>query len=264
MKKETILLDLALSYRRGNIAPFLFQTPMTGYALRACEYKQACGWILSSLFSSFFYKLKLKNPMQTQSIGVDVGKTELVASIRDSDGNSAMPALFPNSSLGLKKFLVYLKENEITEDDPILFESTGPYHWRACRTLADEGYFIKVANPLHTKQIARLSIRKRKTDKVDSQNLAFLASQNYGYRFVETEEMAKKKAMVRHYWKLRQSATDHLRHDRYMKDYRGINDESVSKFMIKRCEALKKIIVKEWSKGNDVKYLDSIPALLHF
>jgi transposase len=202
--------------------------------------------------------------MQTQSIGVDVGKTELVASIRDSDGNSAMPALFPNSSVGLKKFLVYLKENEITEDDPILFESTGPYHWRACRTLADEGYYIKVANPLHTKQIARLSIRKRKTDKVDSQNLAFLASQNYGYRFIETEEMAKKKAMVRHYWKLRQSATDHLRHDRYMKEYRGINDESVSKFMIKRCGVLKKIIVKEWSKGNDVKYLDSIPGITPF
>ena len=101
--------------------------------------------------------------------------------------------LFPNSSLGLKVSCL-LKGNEITEDDPILFESTGPYHWRACRTLADEGYYIKVANPLHTKQIARLSIRKRKTDKVDSQNLAFLASQNYGYRFVETEEMAKKKA----------------------------------------------------------------------
>ena len=76
--------------------------------------------------------------------------------------------------------------------------------------------------------------------------------------------MAKSKAMVRHYWKLRQSATDHLRHDRYMKEYRGINDESVSKFMIKRCEALKKIIVKEWKKGNDVKYLDSIPGITPF
>src|SRR3990167_1522406 len=109
-----------------------------------------------------------------------------------------------------------------------------------------------------------LSFRKRKTDKVDSQNLAFLASQNYGYRFIETEAMAKSKAMVRHYWKLRQSATDHLRHDRYMKEYRGINDESVSKFMIKRCEVLKKIIVKEWSKGNDVKYLVSIPGITPF
>jgi len=147
--------------------------------------------------------------MTTQSIGVDVGKTELVASLRRSDGKTGAPYLFANSTVGFKQFLVYLKKNDVSSDDPILFESTGPYHWMAARTLADEGYFVKVANPLHTKQIARLSIRKRKTDKVDSQNLAFLASQNYGYRFVETEEMARKKALIRHYWKLRQSATDH-------------------------------------------------------
>ena len=95
------MLDLALSYRREYRSVSL-PNAYDWLRPRACEYKQACGWILSSLFSSFFYKLKLKNPMQTQSIGVDVGKTELVASIRDSDGNSAMPALFPNSSLGLK------------------------------------------------------------------------------------------------------------------------------------------------------------------
>jgi transposase len=202
--------------------------------------------------------------MTTQSIGVDVGKTELVASLRRSDGKTDVPALFANSSVGLKQFLVYLKTNSVSPDDPILFESTGPYHWMAARTLADEGYLAKVANPLHTKQIARLSIRKRKTDKVDSQNLAFLASQNYGYRFVETEEMARKKALIRHYWKLRQSATDHLRHSQYLKNYRGIKDESVTKFMVKKCEALKKEIVKDWSKGNDIKYLDSIPGITPF
>ncbi len=202
--------------------------------------------------------------MTTQSIGVDVGKTELVASLRRSDGKTDASTMFANSNVGLKQFLVYLKTNTVSSDDPILFESTGPYHWMAARTLADEGYFVKVANPLHTKQIARLSIRKRKTDKIDSQNLAFLASQNYGYRFVETEDMARKKALIRHYWKLRQSATDHLRHSQYLKNYRGIKDESVTKFMIKRCEALKKEIVKDWSKGNDIKYLDSIPGITPF
>lgn len=200
----------------------------------------------------------------THSIGIDVGKTELVACIRDTDGKTAIAAPFPNSSVGVQKFLVYLKSNNVSPDDPVLFESTGPYHWRAARSLADEGYFVKIANPIHTKQIARLSIRKRKTDKVDATHLAFLASQGYGYRFVETEEMARKKALVRHYWKLRQSASDHLRHDRYLKEYRGIDDETVSTFMVKRCAVLKKVIVKEWSKGNDVKYLDSIPGITPF
>lgn len=130
--------------------------------------------------------------------------------------------------------------------------------------MADSGYFVKVANPLHTKQIARLSIRKRKTDKVDAANLAFLASQNYGYQFIETEEMAKKKAIIRHYWKLRSTATNLLVHERYLKEYRNVSTNSVSALIVKKCELLKKQIIKEWSKGNDVKYLDSIPGITPF
>jgi len=33
---------------------------------------------------------------------------------------------------------------------------------------------------------------------------------------------------------------------------------------VKRCEKLKKEIVQEWSHGNDVKYLDSIPGITPF
>jgi len=198
------------------------------------------------------------------SVGIDVGKEELVASIRDTDGNSAMPAPFPNTSIGLKKLAVHLEKQGVGEDDPILLESTGPYHWQAARTLTDLGFFVKVANPLHTKQIARLSIRKRKTDKVDAGHLAFLASQSYGYRFIETEEMAKKKALVRHFWKLRRTATNLLVHERYLKEYRKVSRASVSALLVKRCEKLKKEIVAEWSRGNDVKYLDSIPGITPF
>lgn len=200
----------------------------------------------------------------TQSIGIDVGKRELVARIRRSNGVTEPPAAFPNSSIGLKKFIVHYRKYDIDAETPILLESSGPYHWRAARTLADAGYFVKVANPLHTKQIARLSIRKRKTDKVDAAHLAFLASQNYGYRFIETEDMARKKALVRHYWKLRATATNFLVHERYLKEYRNIARASVSALLVKRCEKLKKEIVKEWSKGNDVKYLDSIPGITPF
>ncbi len=200
----------------------------------------------------------------THSIGIDVGKEELVACIRNTDGKIAIPTPFPNSNLGLKKFALYLKENDTTSDDPILLESTGPYHWNAARTLADLGYFVKVANPLHTKQMARFSIRKRKTDKVDATHLAFLASQDYGYRFVETEEMAKRKALGRHYWKLRSFATRNILHERYLKEHRNFNDHSVSDFLVRKCEKLKKQIAEEWSKGNDVKYLDSIPGVTPF
>lgn len=205
-----------------------------------------------------------QTPLQPQSIGIDVGKRELVACVRCSNGITEPPAAFLNNSIGLHKFIVHIQKQNIGEDAPILLESSGPYHWKAARTLADAGYFVKVVNPLHTKQIARLSIRKRKTDKVDAAHLAFLASQNYGYRFIETEEMARKKALVRHYWKLRATATNLLVHERYLKEYRGISKHSVSALIVKKCEALKKEIVKEWSKGNNVKYLDSIPGITPF
>ena len=202
---------------------------------------------------------------KSHSIGIDVGKRELVACIRCSNGITEPPAAFPNSIVGLRKFIVYLKKNNVQKDNsPILLESTGPYHWQPARTLADNGYFVKVANPLHTKQIARLSIRKRKTDKVDAANLAFLASQNYGYQFAETDEMARKKAAIRHYWKLRSTATNLLVHERYLKEYRHISAVSVSKIIVKRCDILKRQIIKEWNKGNNLKYLDSIPGITPF
>jgi len=201
--------------------------------------------------------------VEPSAVGIDVGKDELVARIRRSNGVTEPPALFPNSIIGFRRMIVHFKGNSII-DEPILMESTGAYHWRAARTLTDAGYHVRIANPLHTKQMIRHSIRKRKTDKTDAGHLAFLASQSYGYRFIETEEMAKKKALVRHYWKLRGSATDHLRHEAYLRDYRGIRSYSVSPLLIKRCERLKKEIGQMWSKGNDVKYLDSIPGITPF
>lgn len=170
------------------------------------------------------------------AIGIDVGKDELVLGIRNSDGNTATPAPFPNTSIGFRKLVVHFKKCDVGEDDPILLESTGPYHWHAARYLADEGYAVRVANPLHTKQMARHSIRKRKTDKVDAGHLAFLASQGYGYPFVETADMARKKALVRHYWKMRQLATRTLLHERYLAKYRGIEDYDTSLFLKERCK----------------------------
>lgn len=201
-----------------------------------------------------------------QSIGIDVGKRELATCIRHSGGATMPPAFFPNTSVGLRKFIVHLNEQNVSKESPILLESTGPYHWKAASMLAKEGYLSKVVNPLHTKQILRHSIRKRKTDKVDASHLAFLASQGYGYEFVETEEMARKKALVRYCWNSRRVATRCLVREKYVKEYRGgVPDEYlISPMVVKKCEELKKEIVKQWSKGNDLRYLDSIPGVSPF
>ena len=197
-------------------------------------------------------------------IGIDVGKRELVTCIRRLNGVTEPPATFTNSSIGLKKFVVHLVNCGVEKTTPIVLESTGPYHWPAARYLADHGYLSKVINPLHTKHIARYSIRKRKTDKIDAAQLAFLASQQYGYAFVETKEMAQKKALIRHYWKLKLTAGSLSIHERYLKQHRGITAASVTKYILERCETLKARIVKEWGSGNDIKYLDSIPGITPF
>lgn len=197
-------------------------------------------------------------------VGIDVGKRELVTCIRRSNGVTEPPATFANSSIGLKKFVVHLADQNIEKDVPILMESTGPYHWPAARFLADRGYLSKVVNPLHTKQIARYSIRKRKTDKIDAAQLAFLASQQYGYAFVETKEMAKRKALIRHYWKLRMTTGNLFIHERYLKQHRGITAASVTSYLLEKCTSLRARIVKDWGTGNDIKYLDSIPGITPF
>jgi len=198
------------------------------------------------------------------SIGIDVGKEELVTCIRSSDGLTESPISFPNSSIGLKRLLRYLDKSNIKKDTPILLESTGPHHWKAAHTLTQHNYLAKVANPLHTKNILKHSIRKRKTDKVDSEHLAFLASQNYGYVFKETTKEAKRKTLIRHYWKLKTTATNHLVHERYMKEYRSISSFGISSHISKKCEKIKEVVIKEYSKGNDLKYLTSIPGISPF
>lgn len=202
--------------------------------------------------------------ISSPGVGIDVGKRELVTRIRHSNGVTEPPATFANSSIGFNKFLVHLENSNVRENTAILLESTGPYHWSAARYLANNGYLSKVVNPLHTRQIARYSIRKRKTDKIDAAQLAFLASQNYGYPFVETKNMAKKKALIRHYWKLRATAGNLFIHELYLRKYRGIKTATVTSYLLAKCEMLKKQIIKEWGGGNDVKYLDSIPGVTPF
>ena len=196
-------------------------------------------------------------------IGIDVGKEEMVASCRSSHSGfrGFNQISFPNNSIGFKRFLDHIRKADLPLETPVLLESTGPYHWQIARFLTKQGFDAKVVNPLHTKQALRYSIRKRKTDKIDADHLAMLAYQNYGYGFKDTEELARLKALVRHYWYLKTTKTNNLRHENYLKRYRQIKKYGVSDIINKQIKKLEKEIIESFGKGNDSRYLDSIPGI---
>lgn len=199
-------------------------------------------------------------------IGIDVGKKELVLCKRSSNGLAEKPISFSNTIVGRKKILRYLEERAVGEDVPILLESTGPYHWKTAHDLEQAGYLSKVVNPLHTRQILKYSIRKRKTDQIDASHLAFLASQGYGYRFQETEDMVKNKALVRYFWKLHKTKIQYILQEKYLREDRNITKAALTGCSLlpqleKNLKRLEKQIIGLFRKGNDLKYLDSIPGI---
>lgn len=196
--------------------------------------------------------------MSSLAVGIDVGKETLVTCSRSSDGLTVETISFPNNNSGIKKLIRKLRNNE---NVAILMESTGPYHWQAAKQLANAYENVRVVNPILSNRMIKQSVRKRKTDKVDAGHLAFMASEGYGYLFTETEDMAKNKALVRHYWKLKMTAHNLTRHENYLTSYRNQHLPSMAKAILKQCESLEKKIVQNFSKGNDLKYLDSIPGV---
>jgi len=206
--------------------------------------------------------LPFVNPVHPFGVGIDVGKKEMVVCLRSSQsGLVTTPTIsVPNSTTGIKKLLRHFDKQALEKTTPVLLESTGPYHWQAARVLADNLWNVRIVNPLNTRHAIKNSIRKRKTDKVDASHLAMLAYQNYGYLFRETTELAQLKALVRHYWHLKSEHTGELQHENYLKNHRGIKKFAVSPFLKKQIEALEPAIVACF-KGNDLRYLDSIPGV---
>lgn len=203
----------------------------------------------------------MNNPI---SVGIDVGKDELVACIRRTDGTSTSPTSFLNNTVGLKALLVHLQDYRVSNSSPILVESTDPYHLQTARFFTTQGYNLKVVNPLHSKQIARLSVRKRKTDKVDATNLAFLASQSYGYQYRETAEQYQLKALVRHYFVLQHAITRLKKHDTYLSQFAHLTVPSGLKSLLNAQQQTQEQILSTITTGNNLKYLDSIPGISPF
>lgn len=105
------------------------------------------------------------------AIGIDVAKATLSICLHFPSGKEDV-------------LTIRNTEAEITEDflplcleytGKVVMESTGHYHWRVALLLFENGYDVRVVNPILSRQYTSGNIRKIKTDPQDAKGLARMA-----------------------------------------------------------------------------------------
>lgn len=103
----------------------------------------------------------------SHTLGVDVGKHELVIAYNDKRQTWTLP----NSDDGLQRLLTWLSRAEIPPSR-IVAEATGGYEERLHETLVEAGWPITVVNPRWVRDFARARGWLAKTDRLDARVLA--------------------------------------------------------------------------------------------
>ena len=151
-------------------------------------------------------------------VGIDVAKDKHDCFITNSDGEILFnPFTISNTLNGFNE--LYQKIQSVMEDVSkvkVGLEATGHYSYNLLGFLLDKGLTTYVINPLHTNLYRKsLSLRKTKTDKVDSRTIAAMLMSDMNlkpysdisyhneelksltrYRFDKVKERAKLKSSV--------------------------------------------------------------------
>ena len=151
-------------------------------------------------------------------VGIDVAKDKHDCFIMNSDGEILAKAFsFPNNKEGFN--FLYEKIRAVSNPSDKIkvgLEATGHYSYNLLGFLLDKGLTTFVINPLHTNLYRKsLSLRKTKTDKVDSRTIAMMLLSEISlkpysdtsyhneelkslsrYRFTKVQERAKLKTSV--------------------------------------------------------------------
>lgn len=151
-------------------------------------------------------------------VGIDVAKDKHDCFIMNSDGEILAKAFtFPNNLDGFNFLYEKIKSVSKSKDKiKVGLEATGHYSYNLLGFLLNKGLPTFVINPLHTNLFRKsLTLRKTKTDKVDSRTIAMMLMSNVAlkpytdtsyhneelkslsrYRFTKVQERAKLKTSV--------------------------------------------------------------------
>ena len=146
-------------------------------------------------------------------VGIDVAKDKHDCFIMNSDGEILVKAFtFPNNLEGFNFLYEKIRSVSNPKDKiKIGLEATGHYSYSLLGFLLNKGLPTFVINPLHTNLFRKsLSLRKTKTDKVDSKTIALMLMSDVSlkpysdtsyhneelkslsrYRFTKVQERAK-------------------------------------------------------------------------
>lgn len=105
------------------------------------------------------------------SVGIDVSKGKSTVCIMKPGGEVLKP---PFEIVHNKEDLSSLVDilNSYKEDVKVVLENTGYYHWPVVNFLLEHNIFVCAVNALRMKKFCSQDIRRAKTDRIDSINIA--------------------------------------------------------------------------------------------
>jgi transposase len=112
------------------------------------------------------------------SIGIDISKEKSTVCILASTGQVIKSPYEMNHTQGGLESLVKMIKT-FDEEVRVIMEATGHYHLPVLNYLTSQDVFTAVINPLMMKKYASISIRKGKTDKIDSRKIAFFGLEHW-------------------------------------------------------------------------------------
>ncbi len=146
------------------------------------------------------------------TIGIDMSKASFHAAFDEKT-----VIIFKNTNDGISSFVETLVTRGCTKDDTLIgTEATGVYHLLLCARLSEQGWHIKVINPLVAHRAISATLRKVKTDKHDALAIRRVLLLGAGYLYADTSEtlafktlFGQRETLVYMRAKLRQQSHNH-------------------------------------------------------
>lgn len=102
--------------------------------------------------------------------GIDIAKYKHEATLIDNTGKAMQDSIsFSNSKEGVEKLLTLFVRHSLTKEDLLIgMEATGHYWLSIYGYLLEQGYDVKVINPIQSEAFRKMYIRQTKNDRKDS------------------------------------------------------------------------------------------------